>query len=268
MLFLTLEQHQEVLRRLCALGKNHADRTPCHSAGIEYTSVMLCFLLHHLSVAETLLRLADSFGHTWFPVTVGYTITRTMFETDVTAHYITQVPADRARQYIEFGHVLNKRKMDACSKHRESKDPQWREAMALVWENHWASQERDVIEKFNAVTPQFTRTRRNRKEKPEISQNWSGKSIRQMALDVDHVEAYDIFYTALSSFTHVDVHLADRFLQHRADGPVWSQQAEEGDVGNVFRYAASFMTCYLKLFSRQFATWLEADVQECWKIAP
>lgn len=225
---------------------------------------MLCFLLQHLSVAETLLRLADSFGHTWFPVTVGYNITRTMFETDVTAHYITQAPAGHARRYIEFGRVLDKRKMDACSKHRESKHPQWREAMALVWENHWASRERDVIEKFNAVVPQFTRKDRGKKQ--TTFQNWSGKTIREMAQDVDHIEAYDIFYRELSSFTHVDVHLADRFLQYHPDGPAWSPRAEEFDVGNVFRHAASFMTCYLKLFGRQFATWSETDVQECWKI--
>lgn len=229
---------------------------------------MLCFLLHNLSVAESLLRLADSFGHTWFPVTVGYTVTRTMFETDVTAHYITQAPTDRAHQYIEFGHILNKRQMDACSKHRESKHPQWREAMNLVWENHWAPQERDINKKFNAVAPQFTRTRTHiiRKEKQTISQNWSGKTIRQMALEVDHAEAYDIFYAELSSFTHVDVHLADRFLQNHTDGPTWSPRAEEYDVGNVFRHAASFLTCYLRLFGRQFHTWSEEQVVNCWKM--
>ena len=53
--------------------------------GFEYTSLMLCFLLHNLSSAETLLQLSSSFGNDWFPVTVGYTIARTMFETDVTA---------------------------------------------------------------------------------------------------------------------------------------------------------------------------------------
>ena len=259
-----MEQHKEVVRRLRDLGSNNSDKIPYHSSGIEYTSLMVCFLLHHLSVAETLLRLADSFGPTWFPVTIGYPITRTMFETDVTAHYITQSPIDRAHQYIEFGRVLNKNKMDSCMKHRNSKDPQWREAMDLMWDKYWASRERDMTEKFNAVAPQFTH--KDRKGKQTVFRNWSGKTLRQMAVDVDHVEAYDIFYAELSSFAHVDVHLADRFLQHRSDGPVWTQRANEGDVGNVFRHAASFMTCYLELFSRQFKTWSEADVQECWKV--
>ena len=82
-----------------------------------------------------------------------------------------------------------------------------------------------------------------------------------MAVEVDHVEAYDIFYSELLSFTHVDVYLANRFLRVRADGPVWSQRADEGDVGNVFRHAACVLTCHLELFSRQLKTWPELDVQ-------
>lgn len=263
MFFLTLEQHQEIVRRLRDLVRNHMDRIPYHSAGREYTSLMVCFLMHNLSVAETLLKLADSFGNTWFPVTIGYTVTRTMFEADVTAHYITQDPVDRARQYIEFGRVLNKKKLDACSKHRNSKDPQWREAMDLMWQGDWVSRERDVNDKFNAVVAKFTRKDQKRKT---LFKNWSGKALRQMAEEVDHVEAYDIFYAELSSFTHVDVHFADCFLQHRLDGPIWSQRATEFDTANVFRHAAGFLTCYLELFSRQFKTWSEDDVRRCWMV--
>jgi len=60
-LFLTLKQHQEVVRHLGDLARNNIDRIPYHSAGVEYTSLMSCFLLHNLSGTETLLRLADSF---------------------------------------------------------------------------------------------------------------------------------------------------------------------------------------------------------------
>jgi len=224
---------------------------------------MICFLLHELSTAETLLRIVGSFGDKWFPVTAGYTITRGMFETDVTAHYLTQAPAEHARQYIEFGAVLNKRQMDACLEHRSSKDPQWREAMSLLWQHEWEPRRPDVDRAFGAVACKFTRKNRNGKE--AVFQNWSGKTLRQMAVEVDHVEAYDIFYSELSSFTHVDVHLANRFLQVRPDGPAWTQRAHEGDVGNVFRHAASFLTCYLELFGRQFKTWSEAEAQDCWK---
>ncbi len=259
MLFLTTEQHQEVVQRLVDFGKGHVDRIPFHPAGVEYTSIMSCFLLHNLSAAETLLRIGGSFGNTWFPVTVGYAITRTMFETDVTAHYVSQAPADRAHQYIAFGAVLNKRRMEACLEHRNSKDPQWREAMTLLWQHQWEYRRSDISKKFDSVAHQFT-------HKGRVWRNWSGVSLREMAAAVDHIEAYDIFYTELSSFTHADVHMADRFLQHRPDGLVWSQRADEGDVGNVFRHAASFLTCFLELFGRQFRTWPEAAVQSCWKI--
>lgn len=102
--------------------------------------------------------------------------------------------------------------------------------------------------------------------KVAVFQNWTGKTFRQMAADVDHIEAYDLFYAELSSFTHADVHLADRYLQNSPDGPTWSQRANEGDVGNVFRHAASFLTCFFELFSAQFGTWTEAEVRGCWKL--
>lgn len=265
MLFLTVKQHQEVVRHLLDLGRSYANKgIPSHSSGLAYTSLMICFLLHELSAAESLLRICGSFGEEWFPVTSGYAIARTMFETDITAHYITIAPAERALQYIEFGAVLNKNKMDACLKHKKSTKPDWREAMSLLWQHNWGPREPDVVKAFDAVAAKFTR--KNRDGKEIRFRNWSGKDIRQMAVDVDHVEAYDIFYSELSSFTHVDVHLANRFLKVRPDGPVWSQRAEEGDVGNVFRHAASFLTCYLELFSRQFKVWSAVDVQDCWAV--
>jgi hypothetical protein len=264
-LFLTTEQQQEVVQRLLHLGRNHVDMIPLHAAGVPYTSLMISFLLHNLSVAETLLQISKSFRNEWFPVTIGYAITRTMFEADVTAHYISQAPADRAREYIEFTAILNKRQMDACLEHRNSKNPQWREAMGLLWQHEWAPREAEVSKKFSAVAPKFTRETKG--GKGTMFHNWSGKTLRQLASEVDHLEAYDIFYCELSSFTHVDVHLADRFLQNRPDGYVWSQRAAIGDVGNVFKHAASFLTCYLELFGRQFRTWAEEDVRKCWEVA-
>lgn len=262
MLFLTTDQHQDVLRRLLDLGRSRIDRVRFHPAESEYTSLLLCFLLQNFSAAETLLRLANSFGKEWYPVAVGYTVARTMFEVDVTAHYITKAPADRSRQYIDFSAVLNKRAMDACNEHRSSKDPQWQEAMQLLWQHHWATRECEVIAKFNAVAPAFTRVNRN--GKAVIFQNWTGKTVRQMAQEVDHLEAYDLFYSELSSFTHADVHLADRYLKIRPDGPIWSQRANESEVGNVFRHAATFLTCYLELFGGQFQTWSETEARGCW----
>jgi hypothetical protein len=154
--------------------------------------------------------------------------------------------------------------MDACSKHRNSKNPKWREAMNLLWDNYWSHQESDILKKYNAVSAQFTR--KNKKGKMQYFKNWSGKDIRQMASEVDHIEAYDIFYSELSSFTHADVHMADKFLQNRPAGPVWSQRADEGDVGNVFKHAATFLTCYLKLFGKEFNSWTVDEVEKCWDL--
>jgi hypothetical protein len=262
MLFLTPDRQKDVLQRLVDLGGRAANGVPLDQADLGYASLMVCFLLQNLSAAETLLRISSSFGSEWYPAAVGYTIARTMFEVDVTAHYITNAPTERASQYIQFAAVLNKNAMDACKKHRGSKDPQWREGMELEWQHRWATRENEIDAKFNAVAAQYTEKTKNGK----IFRNWAGKPLHKMASEVNHLEAYEIFYAELCSFTHADVHLADRYLQLRPSGPVWSQKASECDVGKVFKHAASFLTCHLELFGRQFKTWTEAEVAHCWEV--
>ncbi|MDD2901067.1 MAG: DUF5677 domain-containing protein [Syntrophales bacterium] len=261
--FLTIEQHQEVLKRLITLARS-VEGTRYHPAGPEYTSLMSCFLMHNLSAGEALLYLCNSFKIEWFPSTVGYVIVRSMFETEVTAHYISQSPKDRSRQYIEFEHVLNKRDMEGCIKHRKSKNHQWREAMNLMWRDVWSPKEKDINTKYLAICSNYETV--TKKGKRLSFQNWSGKSIRQMAIEVDHEEAYDIFYGELSSFTHVDVRLANKFLRIRPDGLSWSQRSRQFDVGNVFRHAASFLTCFFELFAEQFDVWSKDEVLRCWDV--
>jgi hypothetical protein len=256
MLFLTVEQHQQVLRQLLALGRGLPESVPTHEGGFEHTSLMVCFLLHNLSVADCLLRLAMCFGNTWFPVTASYSMVRTVFEADVTAHYITQDPRARSRQYIDLGAILKKQSINACARHRASTDRCWREAMTLEWEHHWAQQEREVVRRYEEVAPHFH----------GYGSKWSGRTLRQMATEVDHAEAYDTFYADLSSFAHADVRLADRFLQRRESTWTWSQMADEVDVGRVFRYADSFLECYLTLFGREFGFWPASAVDDCWMV--
>lgn len=135
--------------------------------------------------------------------------------------------------------------------------------MLLVWREHCAKREPDLKNRFASVAPPIHPYGQEGQKTP--FHNWSGKTLRQMAAEVDHVEAYDIFYADLSSFAHVDVHLADRFLQHKNNGLVWSQGADEFDVACVFRHAVRFLMCYMSLFAREFGQWSEAEVEECWQ---
>jgi hypothetical protein len=251
--------HQQVL---CALStfsqKTTGIRT--HSAGLEYTSLMSCFLMHNVAATRSLLDLYKSSGVEWFPVTVGYVIARSMFEVDVTAHYISQKPQERARLYILFEHVLNKRAMDACKKHRTSDNPSWRETMEIKWRAGWEEREQDIKKKYAEVAPLFTR------KKGGLFSNWHGKSLRDLAVEVDHEEAYDSFYSDLSSFTHADVRMANRYLRIHTDHYSWTQRANLYDVGKVLHDAASFLTCYLKLFGSQFGLWDETSVDACWTV--
>lgn len=265
MLFLTTEQHKAVLSRLVNLGERVANGVPIDASvqSKAYFPLMVSFLLHQLSAGQTLLRMSASFSDEWFPVTVGYVVARSMFEVDVTGHYISQSPSDRAQQYIDFAAILNKNAMDTCRRHMNSNKPDWRQAMDLLWQHHWSSREGAITARFDAVAPKFVK--RSASGKTSYFNNWSGKTLRDIAVAVDHEEAYDIFYSELSSFTHADVHLADRFLKIRPEGVVWSQRAEEGDVGNVFRNAASFLTCGLELFATEFKAWSRDEVLACWK---
>lgn len=139
--FLTVEQHQHVVKNLIALAHS-VKGIKYHQAGLEYTSLMSCFLMHNLSAAGALLHLQKSLTNDWFPSTVGYIIVRSMFEADVTAHYISQYPEVRSSQYIAFEHVLKKRDMEACIKHRKSKNSNWQEAINLMWQESWSSFEK------------------------------------------------------------------------------------------------------------------------------
>jgi hypothetical protein len=262
MYYLTVDQHRIVVERLAQLAEAGA-RGPYHSADPEYTSLMVSFLLHNLSAAYSLIGLIKSFGVEWFPVTVGYAIVRPMFEIDVTAHYISQLPAERARQYIEFGSILRFSKMQAIIKHRNSNDPSWKQGMDALWEYEYAKKEQNLTEEYRKVRSKFIKSSKGR----EIPfHNWAGVTLKDMAVAVKHQEAYDIFYSDLSSFTHADVSLADRFLKIQDSGPKWSMRASESDVGFVFRYAATFLDCFLTMFGEQFAMWKANEVRDCWHL--
>jgi hypothetical protein len=184
-----------------------------------------------------------------------------LFEVDVTAHYITQDPIGRSRRYIDFEHVIRKTTLEAVERHRASKEPSWREAMQLLYNHKYAPQKAKIDADYARVRSQFE----NKKGKRGTS--WSGKSLYAMAKEVDHLEAYEIFYADLSSFAHVNVILANRFLRLKGlsgDGPVWSQRANEFDVANVFRYAAIFLTCFLELFGKEFGLWDTGRIEACW----
>ncbi len=235
---------------------------PIHKLGLAYSSVMFSLLMHNLGCAESLLTLQSKFGNEWFPVTSGFILARSMFEADINAHYISEKPQERVPLYINYGHIVDKKQMDAYSKHRDSSDPTWREAMNFEWPRKWAHREKEINSNYRKCSPLYMR--RTKKGKETLSQSWSGKNIRQMAIDVNHEEAYDIFYSDLSSFTHSNVKLADRFLRLDKGEASWTMRAKELDVASVFRYADIFLTCNLKLFGKEFNTWSEVQVHSIW----
>lgn len=260
---LTAEQHQKLLQHLVDFARQ-TNEVETHPSGIEYTSLMISFLLHDLNATETLLRLAKSFGNDWFPVTIGYVVDRSIFEVMINAHYIARDPTQRSRQYIEYGHVIKKNTLETFQKHRNTTDALWHEFIGLVLEHELEVLAPKIDEEYEKVKTRFQRT--TRKGKTITFPNWAGKSIREMACEVDHEIEYDLFYSDLSSFTHANVRLADQFLRFTPSGLSWTQHADDFHVGNVFRYAATFFTCFLILYGREFNVWTEQDVGKSWEI--
>lgn len=259
MKYLTTDEHREVVKRLVGLARSR-HRTRKHIAGWEYTSLMVCFLLHSLSAAESLIQLHERFGNEWFPVTTGYIVARSLFEVDVNAHYLSADPADRSSRFIEFEHVVRKTTLEAIERHRASGESAWREALQLMYNHEYAPRKEEIDAQYDKVRAKFESSKGRR------ATNWAGKSIREMAAEVNHLEAYDIFYADLSAFTHVNVMLANRFLKLHSDGLEWTMRADEHDVGSVFRYTATFLTCFLQLFGKQFGAWDDQRVMSCWDI--
>jgi hypothetical protein len=257
MKYLTTGEHREVVKRLVALAKS-VRAFQDHSVGPEYTSLMVCFMMHSVGASESLLTLHDRFGDSWFPATTGYVIVRSLFEVDFNAHYITQDPAKRSRRFIDFEHVIRKNTLETVERYRSSGDSSWREGIQLMYSLEYAPKKSKIEADYDRVRSQFESAKGKRQ------QNWSGKTLKQMATEVGHLEAYEVFYADLSSYTHVDVMLANRFLRLKSDGPMWTMRADEFDVGNVFRYAATFLTCFFQLFGSQFSVWDQAKIMSCW----
>jgi hypothetical protein len=258
---LTVDEHRHVLAKLVAQARK-LEQVQLQST--PYTNLMVSFLLHEIASAEALLALHRATGDTWFPVTSAQPIARTLFEVDVNAHYISQEPTARSLQYIEFGHVVAKRQMDACAKHRNSPTDSWRSGMELEWNHRWSPIEETVNSKYEQVRSKFEAFSAN--GKVIRFRTWSGKPLRQLAVEVNHEESYDVFYSDLSSFAHADVKLADRFVICSGDGVTLSNRARESAIGAVWRYAAIFLTCFLELFGRELRLWNADEVERCWDI--
>lgn len=265
---LTVEQHQQILERLLALVKNHTQIDLTNKVLEEkmYLILMVGFLNNSISISKTLLNLIKSLKKVEdFPVSVGYVIVRPLFETAVNASYIAKNPDEYVQQYIEFENILKYQKMKAIDKHRNSKKDDWKEGMDALFNEYTENNKSEIENNYQAVLSKFSHP--NKKGKLICFKNWSGKPIAQMAKDkdVDCEEPFDILYSELSSFTHIDVSVVNMYLKTKSGKISLDMKANVHDVNNVFRYAVMFLTDFLKLFGEEFNTWQKLDVDNCWE---
>lgn len=263
MKILTYQQHICVLKKLVNIGET-IDVKTLKSEDIAYESIMICFLLQELSIANSLIRLFDEKNAQYYPSTVGYILCRSMLELDINAHYVSRNSKTMAQKYINYKKLITKDRMDVCEKHRNSKKNDWNYALNVEWNEYWKVRKSNIDDEYLKVISEYTRT--SKKGKSVIFSNWSGKNIREMAEIVDHQESYDYFYAFLSSFVHGDIEEIDRFLRIKNESLIWTIKTNEFDIGNVFRHAATFLHCFLGLFGKVFSIWDKSYVDECWNV--
>ena len=256
---LTVRPARERLTRLLYLSRRVQNKFKVHLAGLEYTSVMVSFLLEETSSAETLLRLSKSSANDWFPINIGYMIARSMFEIDVNAHYITKDKINLSHQYLEYVHVLRKKELDAINKYKDTDRKSWREFLQLWYQHYLESRTEDINVNFDEVKIDFE------EKSGRVFQNWSGKSIREMAKEVDHELEYDISYSRLSSFIIADPRSTVQFLKKESSGQIITPRSEDYEEGFIFSNSATFLDCFLRLFGNEFNLWTEEEVDACWK---
>ena len=264
---LTTKQHVELTARLLSLAKNILSENKelkYHDAGFEYTSIMICFYSHIISSVDTILKL-HKLSPNWFPTTNAYIILRSIFEINIVAHYISKDPCKRAISYIEYGKILNKKRFDAILKHKETKREPWRRFIEETLKHEYYPKQSKINEDYNEVKDKFTFV--NKRGKKKMFPNWTNKSLKEMAKEVNHEIEYDLFYSDLSNFTHGSVKLANRFLKIKEGEPLWSMRSDETDVGFIFRYAATFLSCFLSLFGKEFKVDIDKEIESCWNFS-
>jgi len=231
---------------------------------------MRAFKDHQTSCADVLLLLWDRFKEDRFPMASACLIARSMFETDVNAHYITMDGERRAKQYLDYERILHKTEMEVCASLRNSPDESWKSGMDLVWKSKWSPNQDLVNKRFEEVKDRYRKRSGPSDQEKDTAfdhrhffNNWSGITLFKMAELVDHVEPYRYFYTFLSSFTHVDVRLASTYIERSSSHSTSKDDRRAFDVWTVSQHAVSFFMCFLKLYGRETKSWTEGDVDRC-----
>ena len=264
---LTSEQHFRILRDLRNLASRPASLL-CD--GDPYPILMQAFKDHQTSCTDVILLLWDHFKEDRFPVAPACLIARSMFETDVNAHYIAKDRASRAKQYLDYECILYKIEMEVCASLRNSAQKSWKDGMDLVWRSKWEPSKDLVNRRFNQVKDGYRKghKRANHEEaasfdRRDYADNWAGISLYKMAELVDHIEPYRYFYSFLSSFTHADVRLVSTYIARSHSHQTPENDRHSFDVWTVSQHAVSFFMCFLKFYARETGSWTENDVEQC-----
>jgi len=231
-----------------------------HTAGREYASLMMSFLLHFCSTIDSFISLWK-LNPNIFPVSNALVLTRCLFEVNVTALYISDNSKERSISFIEFHNVLRMQAFNRLSKLNNVNNSQWSPFITAVLQQEYIPDQKTIEQEYARVKNQFEFTDRNGKVR--VFSKWANKSLKEIAIAVNHEVEYDLFYPELSEFTHSTVHLADLFLRSKQYPPQWTTRSDEKNVDIVFAYASEFFSCFLSRFSKEFKLNLQKEIDDC-----
>jgi|ERR1039457_540333 hypothetical protein len=161
-------------------------------------------------------------------------VARSMFEVSLTAQYLENHPAE-SQNYLDFVHVLL-----------------WRWAQNSPGKLT-ASEMQQADADYNRVKGRFTNS------KGKVQNNWSPKTIKQMADEIGRGDLYDVAYSAASMLHHVN---PLGLLAHEYD---WVPEALRIAHGSLFQTVCSLynVSNLTSTFAERFSR-LKAEFEGVW----
>lgn len=161
-------------------------------------------------------------------------LSRSMFEVTISVMWISKDPVPRLQAFMEHGANVMKKFQDMVARYPDLETP-------------------EILVQLEKQKPHVDRLASDVQSRTgSTAWNWSGKSLRQMAIDLDYQRHYDFIYGLTSEVEHSSVASLPFYVTHGDDGfkanmgksPSWVASALElayRDLYFTFEIADTFL---------------------------
>jgi len=256
MKIMSSEQTIILLDRLVEIARSRfpKSRFKTHQEGRDFTRLMITFFIQHCEIAD-LIKTLYQLNRENFPISLCYTIIRNMFELHIIAHYIAQEPRKRSDLYIQYDSVIQYEKMMGLNEFKSKNNTPYKEmAVKLLSEMDIEN----ITDNYEAVKQNYT----NNNGRSFLS--WTGKNIKKLAEETNHLYEYKLYYKPLCNFTHQNIESSFRYMNFINDELIISNRSNEYDIAQIFNLTSIFFACFLDLMGKTFDIDLESELKNCW----